>query len=203
VKNVALGVDYSGLYRIVGEVFNSYIIVEKRDVMLLIDKHAAHERLIFEKLKAASKNIVRDTQIMAVPIEIMLMSDEIAHIEEYRDRIEAVGFGFTTARNTVYINEIPTNIPVSAVGAMFESFADVSKNNTGSVELTADIVFEKALYQASCKAAIKAGRVYPPDYAEWLVRELNNNPEIICCPHGIPIAIEIKQSTINHLFKRE
>ena len=188
-------------YRLVGEVFNSYIIVENQKNMLMIDKHAAHERLIFESLKRGLSTRLRETQLMALPIEVMLMSDEISALEEYRSRIEAVGFGFRSARNTVYVTEIPTTVSVGAVPAMFESFAEAIKNGSG-VELTADIIFEKALYQASCKAAIKAGRVYPEGYNEWLVRELKANPEIICCPHGRPIAIEINKNTIDHLFKR-
>ncbi len=190
-----------GFYRLVGEVFNSYIIVENNNNMLLIDKHAAHERLIFESLKRALKTQSRDTQLMAVPIEVMLMSDEISVLEQYRAHIEGVGFGFSTARNTVFINEIPSSISVNSAPAIFESFAESIKNGSG-VELTADIIFEKALYQASCKAAIKAGRVYPEGYSEWLVRELKANPEVICCPHGRPIAIEINKNTIDHLFKR-
>lgn len=190
-----------GFHRLVGEVFNSYIVVENNNNMLLIDKHAAHERLIFESLKRALKTHERDTQLMAVPIEVMLMSDEIAALEQYRSQIEGTGFGFSTARNTVYVTEIPSAISANAVTAIFESFADSIRKGSG-VELTADIVFEKALYQASCKAAIKAGRVYPDGYAEWLVRELKANPEVICCPHGRPIAIEINKNTIDHLFKR-
>jgi DNA mismatch repair protein MutL len=131
----------------------------------------------------------------------MLMSDEIASLEEYREKIERVGFGFRSARNTVYVTEIPSAISLNAVSAIFESFAENIKNGSG-VELTTDIIFEKALYQVSCKAAIKAGRVYPEGYAEWLVRELRSNPEVICCPHGRPIAIEINKNTIDHLFKR-
>ena len=190
-----------GFYRLVGEVFNSYIIVENKNVMMLVDKHAAHERLIFESLKRALTSLERDTQLMAVPVEVMLMSDEIASLEEYREKIERVGFGFRSARNTVYVTEIPAAISVNAVSAIFESFAEAIRNGSG-VELTTDIIFEKALYQASCKAAIKAGRVYPEGYAEWLVRELRANPEVICCPHGRPIAIEITKNTIDHLFKR-
>ena len=190
-----------GFYRLVGEVFNSYIIVENKNVMMLVDKHAAHERLIFESLKRALTSLERDTQLMAVPVEVMLMSEEIASLEEYREKIERVGFGFRSARNTVYVTEIPSAISVNAVSAIFESFAEAIRNGSG-VELTTDIIFEKALYQASCKAAIKAGRVYPEGYAEWLVRELRANPEVICCPHGRPIAIEITKHTIDHLFKR-
>ncbi len=188
-------------YRLIGEVFNSYIIVENRNNMLLIDKHAAHERLIFESLKRGLKTESRDTQLMALPLEVMLMSDEIALLEEYRSHIERTGFGFNCARNTVYINEIPSSISPNAAPAIFEAFAESIKNGSG-VELTADLIFEKALYQASCKAAIKAGRIYPEGYAEWLVRELKANPEVICCPHGRPIAIEINKNTIDHLFKR-
>lgn len=188
-------------FRNVGEAFNSYIIVENGNRLLFVDKHAAHERLIFESLKRALKTHERSTQLMAVPIEVMLMSDEITAIEQYRSRIEGIGFGFNTARNTVYVTEIPSAIPTGSVAAIFESFAESIKNGSG-VELTADIVFEKALYQASCKAAIKAGRVYPDGYAEWLIQELKDNPDIICCPHGRPIAIEINKSTIDHLFKR-
>ena len=191
----------AGFYRLVGEVFNSYIIVECGSKMLLIDKHAAHERLIFESLKRSLRDRKPDSQLMALPVEVMLMSDEIALLEEYRERIEGIGFAFSTARNTVYISAIPTAVSVNAAAAMIESFADSVKRGSG-VELTADIVFEKALYQASCKAAIKAGRVYPEGYAEWLVREIKANPEVICCPHGRPIAIEITKNTIDHLFKR-
>ena len=188
-------------YRLVGEVFNSYILVESGNKMLMIDKHAAHERLIFESLKRSLKDHKPDSQLMALPIEVMLMSSEIALLEEYREKIEGIGFAFTSARNTVYISAIPTAVSVNSAASMFEAFADSIKHGSG-VELTADIVFEKALYQASCKAAIKAGRVYPEGYAEWLVREIKANPEVICCPHGRPIAIEITKNTIDHLFKR-
>ena len=188
-------------YRLVGEVFNSYILVESGNKMLMIDKHAAHERLIFESLKRSLKDHKPDSQLMALPIEVMLMSSEIALLEEYREKIEGIGFAFTSARNTVYISAIPTAVSVNSAASMFESFADSIKQGSG-VDLTADLIFEKALYQASCKAAIKAGRVYPEGYAEWLVREIKANPEVICCPHGRPIAIEIIKNTIDHLFKR-
>lgn len=194
-------VSHGAFYRLVGEVFNSYIIVETDNNMLMIDKHAAHERLIFESLKRALKTKSRDTQLMAVPLEVMLMSDEISALEEYRAHIEGVGFGFSTARNTVYITEIPSSVSANTATSMFEAFADSIKKGSG-VELTADLIFEKALYQASCKAAIKAGRVYPEGYSEWLIRELKANPEVICCPHGRPIAIEITKNTIDRLFKR-
>ena len=79
-------------YRIVGEVFHSYVIVEVGDKMLLVDKHAAHERIIFEKLKAGMKHAEVESQLLMLPIDVMLMSDEVSVIEEYRAELEAVGF---------------------------------------------------------------------------------------------------------------
>jgi DNA mismatch repair protein MutL len=189
-------------YRIVGEVFNSYVIVERGDTMLLIDKHAAHERIIFERLKESMRSNEPSSQLLLLPIEVMMTSEEIRLIDEYRKDFEAIGFDFTVGRYTVSVSAIPEGVDTDAVGDMLAVMAERIKENTGSAKLTRDIIFEKALYQASCKAAIKAGRVYPEGYAEWLVRELKANPEVICCPHGRPIAIEITKNTIDHLFKR-
>lgn len=195
--------DSGGIYRIVGEIFNSYILVEVGNELIVIDKHAAHERLIFEELRGRmAKGSERTSQFLAVPIEVMLMSDEVAAIEQYRERIENIGFSFSTARNTVYVNEIPSSIGTDDVETMFENFADVIKTGGGSVELTEEIVFEKALYQASCKAAIKAGRVYPEEFDEDIVKQLFDHPEVTYCPHGRPIALKIEKSYINHRFKR-
>lgn len=189
-------------YRIVGEIFNSYIIVEKGDSCLIIDKHAAHERQIFERFKRNMNNDGRAAVILALPREVMLMSGEVALIEEYRSEIEAVGFEFTSSRNTVSLSAIPDGIDINEAAGMIESIAGALADSTGSVELTRDLVFEKALYQASCKAAIKAGRIYPDEYIEKLVDDLMKMPDITYCPHGRPVAFEMKKSALDHRFKR-
>ncbi len=190
-------------YRTVGEVFNCYIIVECEDKMLLIDKHAAHERIIFEKLRASMKNAVgRATQLLMLPIEVMMTSEETRIIEEYRKEVESVGFGFTTGRFTVSVTEIPEGIETDAVPDMLTAIAERIKQNTGSAVLERDAVFEKALYQASCKAAIKAGREYPREYGEWIVEQLMRIPDITVCPHGRPVAIELTHKNLNYQFER-
>ncbi|MBO7250338.1 MAG: DNA mismatch repair endonuclease MutL, partial [Clostridia bacterium] len=72
-------------YRIVGELFNAYVVVELGEKMLLVDKHAAHERVIFERLKAGMKNRDRASQLLMLPLEVMLTSDEVSVIDEYKD----------------------------------------------------------------------------------------------------------------------
>jgi DNA mismatch repair protein MutL len=82
-------------YRIIGEAFNSYVIVERGDVMLLVDKHAAHERIIFEGLKEGLRNASVTSQMLMEPLEVMMTSDEIQTLTESRSEIEAKGFEFT------------------------------------------------------------------------------------------------------------
>ncbi len=189
-------------YRIIGEAFNSYVIVEVGEKMLIIDKHAAHERIIFEQLKKNMYSASVSSQLLMLPLEIMLMSDEVAAIEEYRREIEAVGFEFTTSRNMILVNALPVGIEQDAVVDMFTVIADRIKNGTGSVEITRNIVFEKALYQASCKAAIKAGREYPAEYQKWVVEKLMQIPDITFCPHGRPVAMELSKKNIDRQFER-
>ncbi|MBQ9151311.1 MAG: DNA mismatch repair endonuclease MutL [Clostridia bacterium] len=189
-------------YRMVGEVFHSYVIVEQGDRMLLIDKHAAHERINFEQLKANMKDKAVDAQLLMLPIEIMLMSEEVGLLDSYRQELEAVGFSYTCLRNTVRVDSIPSGIEAGAVPDMLAAIAEQLKSGVDTAKLTRDILFEKALYQASCKAAIKAGRDYPPEHIAWLVDKLMEIPDITFCPHGRPVAMEMKKRNIDHQFER-
>ncbi len=189
-------------YRIVGEFFNSYVIVERGDVMLIIDKHAAHERIIFEGLKAGLKESKVSSQLLMLPLEIMMTTDEIETIAQYKKEIEAVGFEFTTQRYTVNVTAIPEGISTEAVTDMLVVMAERIKSGTGSAGITRDIIFEKALYQASCKAAIKAGREYSEEHIKWIVAKLMSLPDITVCPHGRPVAMELSKKNLDRQFER-
>ncbi len=189
-------------YRIVGELFNSYVVVELEEKMLLIDKHAAHERVIFEQLKAGMKNRERASQLLMLPLDVMMTSEEVSLISEYRAEIEAVGFEFTCGKYTVSVSAVPEGISLEAVPDMIAVIAERIKSNTGTAMITRDIIFERALYQASCKAAIKAGREYPPEYVAWLVDKLMELPDVTFCPHGRPVAMELSKAKIDHQFER-
>ncbi len=194
-------------YRLVGEVFHSYVIVEVHDPaqgdrMLLIDKHAAHERIIFEELKANMKDKTVESQLLMLPIDVMLMSEEVGLLDAYRPELEAVGFTYTCLRNTVRVDSIPSGIDAAAVADMIATIAAGLRSGVDAAALTRDIFFERALYQASCKAAIKAGRDYPPEHIKWLVDKLMAIPDITFCPHGRPVAMEMKKRQIDHQFER-
>ena len=189
-------------YRIIGEAFNAYVIVEVGEKLLLIDKHAAHERILFEQLKAGMNNDNRVSQLLMLPLEVMLTSDEIQTIVQYRAEIEAVGFEFTNGKYTVNVTAIPEGIALDAVADMLAVIAERIKSNMGSARLTRDIIFEKALYQASCKAAIKAGREYSEGHIKWLVDKLMELPDITVCPHGRPVAMELSKKNLDGQFER-
>jgi DNA mismatch repair protein MutL len=189
-------------HRIIGEAFNSYVIVERGDTMLLIDKHAAHERIIFEELRAAMKNSAPTSQMLMLPLEIMMTSDEIQTLDTYREEIEAIGFEFTEGRYSVSVLAIPEGVSTDAVSDMLVVMAERIKSGTGTAGLTRDIVFEKALYQASCKAAIKAGREYVGEHIKWIVDKLMALPDITVCPHGRPVAMELTKKNLDRQFDR-
>ena len=189
-------------YRIVGEVFHSYVIVESGSEMLLIDKHAAHERIIFEQLKAGLKDIKVTSQMLMLPIEIMMTSDELQAISDYRAEIEATGFEFSFGRYALSVSAIPEGITPDGVADMILVMAERLKSGTGTAGLTRDIAFEKALYQASCKAAIKAGREYSPAQIKTIVDKLMQIPDITVCPHGRPVAMVLDKKNLDRQFER-
>ncbi|MBQ9785047.1 MAG: DNA mismatch repair endonuclease MutL [Clostridia bacterium] len=189
-------------YRIVGEVFNSYVIVEVEDKMLVVDKHAAHERILFEKLKAGLSQMSVSSQLLMLPIDVMMTSGEVEALQEYAAELDKIGFTLRFARNTVSADAIPEGVETGAVPDMLQVIAARILTATGTVKLTRDIIFEKALYQAACKAAVKAGRAYAEGHVEWIIGKLMEIPDITFCPHGRPVALELSHHTLDKQFDR-
>ena len=190
-------------YKIIGELYNSYVIVELGEIAYIIDKHAAHERIIFEDLKAKIKETEPSSQILLFPIEIELTKDEESAIYEWEDDIKKTGFGFTLANGVVSISEIPSEITPSAVEDTFVTLLDKLSSGEADAENSRYQKFEKALYQCSCKAAIKAGRVYDSEHIKWICDRVLTLDNIKYCPHGRPIAFEITKHFLEKQFERK
>ena len=189
-------------YRIVGEAFNCYVIVELGDIMYLIDKHAAHERIIFEDLKKKLKEKTPSSQMLLVPIPVTFDSFEIGALYEWKEEINKIGFGFTIQDKKVFIDEIPAEIEIcSAQDSFIELVSKLSLGEAEAQRAKYDF-FEKALYQTSCKAAIKAGRVYEKEHIKWIVDRVLTLDNIKYCPHGRPIAFEVTKHFLEKQFER-
>lgn len=194
-------------YKILGEAFLSYLFVEVGDRVMIIDKHAAHERIIFEDLKANMKKSREangtPSQLLIAPLEIKLTPTLMSAALDFADEITAVGFTFEVGEShTVYVSSIPVGLEMSEAIAVFETIVERITLGTGSAAITRDTVFEKALYQASCKAAIKIGREYDTEHLKWICDRILALDDIKVCPHGRPVAIELTKNSIEHQFKR-
>jgi DNA mismatch repair protein MutL len=189
-------------YKIIGEAFNSYVIVELGESIYLIDKHAAHERIIFEDLKKKTKMATPSSQMLMVPVEVYLTSDEMGALSEWEGEIKSVGFSFEIKNNGISVYEIPSEIEVNATADTLVAFLSRLKNGQGDAKTSREELFERALYQASCKAAIKAGRIYDSAHIKWICDRVLTLDNIKYCPHGRPICISLSKKQLEKQFKR-
>ena len=190
-------------YKIIGEAFNCYIMVEYDGALLVIDKHAAHERVIFEELKKQTeKDGSVASQSLLLPITVILSPDEISAVTDYRAEMNSVGFGYTVQNGYADITAIPSSISSGEAEDLFVKMADELAEGKGNPEITEKIRREKTLYQIACKAAIKGGRIYDSSVADWLVSKLLSLPDIIVCPHGRPIAYKLTKNELDRQFDR-
>ena len=190
-------------YKFVGEAFDCYLMVELDETLLMIDKHAAHERILFEDLKASREKDGRvASQSLLLPLSLALDAESLAAAEEYRSDLEAVGFCFEIKDKNAEITAIPDAIGTSDAEALFAKMADELARGRGNPSLTEALRREKALYQIACKAAIKGGRKYDPEIAKWLIERVISLPDITVCPHGRPIAYTLSKRELDRYFDR-
>ena len=191
-----------GQYTLRGEIFNTYLIVECENEAYIIDKHAAHERIIFEELKPSVGKKAGYSQILMIPLEIPISDEEMAAAEEYKEEITASGFSYTCTDGMATVTEIPSNLTEGAALDLFITVLSSLAEGTGNAALARDTVYEKALYQSSCKAAIKAGELNTQEELKALVDRLMACPEITHCPHGRPVAFIMTKSSVERRFGR-
>ena len=195
--------DSTPEYKYIGEAFNCYLLVEYEGAMLVIDKHAAHERVIFEELKEITERDGRvASQALLLPITVILSPDEVACAEEYKDEISFVGFEFEVGDGYANITSIPSSIGSMEAESLFVRMVDDIIEGKGNPDITEKIRREQALYQIACKAAIKGGRVYDRSVHEWIIKKVLSLPDVIVCPHGRPIAFKLTKSELDRQFDR-
>ncbi len=190
-------------YKLVGEAFDCYVLVEYEGALLVIDKHAAHERIIFEDLKSMRESDGRvASQSLLLPITVSLTPDECAAAGEFSEEIASVGYEFTVGKGYADITAIPDAISAADAESLFIKMLDEINEGKGNPSVTENIRREKALYQIACKAAIKGGRKYDRSIIEWLVTKILSLPDITVCPHGRPIAYRLTKTALDRQFDR-
>lgn len=192
----------SPAYRLIGEAFRTYLLVEWEDKLLIIDKHAAHERILYEKLRAEETAAGRTaSQGLLLPFPVNLTPEEEATVREGRADFEAVGFSFTLSGGQAMLEAVPSLLEPDDAGALFSEMAGSAAE--GEDPLThAMSRRERALYSVACKAAIKGGRKYDEAHLHWLIGEVLKDPTVTVCPHGRPIAVTMTRSYLDREFNR-
>ena len=198
VEQVSLDMPAEIEWRMVGELYNSYIIVEQGDDAFLIDKHAAHERILFEKLKANQEKI--SSQVLLAPISVRLSPAAAGELLANCEMLEELGFEVEEfGENTVLLRQIPMDLSTEQAPEAVEEMAANLLNGRREKNTT---VRDEILHTVACKAAIKAG--WKNDEAELLalVKEVMAREDLKYCPHGRPICITLSKKQLEKQFKR-
>ena len=182
----------------IGEAFSTYIVAQNGQSLYLVDKHAAHERIIYEKLKKPDHE--NSAQYLLEPINVVLTPKEAEAAIENKEYFEKIGFDFDEfGANTVIIRSIPTPIAQSDAGDVFTFLAGklAEGNNKSAGE-----IFDRALFTAACRAAIKAGDKHTDFDNKYILDEIFNNEAVLYCPHGRPVIYEFTKQKLDKMFDR-
>ena len=198
MEQTALEMPKADTWRMVGELYRTYILVEEGDNAFLIDKHAAHERILFEKLKANQESISGQTLLQPVPVRLspaaageLLGNTEL--LEELGFEIEEFG------ENTVLARQIPMDLSEEAAAEALETLADDLLNSRRE---SRDTVRDTLLHTVACKAAIKAGWVSDEKELLAIAKAVMEREDLKYCPHGRPICVSLSQKMLEKQFKR-
>ena len=198
MEQTALEMPAEIQWRMVGELYNSYILVEQGDNAFLIDKHAAHERILFEKLKANQEKI--SGQLLLTPLPVRLAPTAAAELLANRALLEQLGFEIDEfGENTVLLRQIPMDLSPEEAAETAETLAaDLLAGKRSSP----DTVRDELLHTVACKAAIKAGWVSDGKELLALVEQVMAREDLKHCPHGRPICVTLSKKQLEKQFKR-
>lgn len=182
--------------RVVGELFKTYIVCESTEGMILIDKHAAHERVNFERLK---KGFDSSAQLLMQPEEVYLTPEEFNGMSEYADKLAQVGIIMEFTDGKARVTGLPQMLDKVPPAEIIECIAKiVSQGNTNAE----GELFDDMLHTVACKASIRGNEDNDILELQVLAQEVFNNPDIRYCPHGRPVMTQISRKQIERYFGR-
>lgn len=185
--------------RYVGVAFNTYIILEDEDILYLVDQHAAHERINYEKFKKVYSQKVLSSVNLLVPVKVdvpyVVLDDFLANLSILK------GCGFDIehfGQNTFVVRSAPAFVDYEMVGEVILGFIESLEERKSNVSDFLD----ESIRQMACKASIKAGNRINENEVKALLSELENTPNNLTCPHGRPIIVSFSRNDLAKLFKR-
>lgn len=185
-------------FRVIGEAFKTYILVEQGDKMLVIDKHAAHERIIFNSLKKEQNGV--ESQMLLSPVTVTLSKEEYNALLENTDILSKAGYCVEDfGQGMVIVTECPTYIESGDIEPVVIELAGYLADNKK------DMIPEKLdwiYHSTACRAAVKAGDKTTAYEQQKFVEQLLSMPDVRYCPHGRPVMIEMSKKELEKNFGR-
>ena len=198
MEQTALEMPKADSWRMVGELYRTYILVEQGDDAFLIDKHAAHERILFEKLKANQEAI--SGQSLLQPVPVRLSPAAAGELLGNTGLLEELGFEIEEfGENTVLARQIPMDLSEEAAAEALETLADDLLSGRRE---SRDTVRDTLLHTVACKAAIKAGWVSDERELLAIAKAVMEREDLKYCPHGRPICVSLSKKMLEKQFKR-
>ena len=186
-------------HKVIGEVFDTYIILEyDAQTLMFIDKHAAHERLLYEKLKRREEAAMAQT--LLVPVTVTMDKNEYTAVLQNLSVFEQAGFDVEDfGSGTVLVRSAPLNLNGADIkDSVLEMAGYLEENKTDATTEHMDWLY----HNIACRAAIKGGNASKKEELIALAEELEANPDVRYCPHGRPIYVMLKKRTLEKEFGR-
>lgn len=188
-------------YRLIGQVFETYWMVEFQDKLYIIDQHAAHERVLYERTLKSMKTREYTSQLISPPIILDLSMQEASLLREYMDQFTRIGFEFEEfGQDSFAVRAVPDNLFSIAKKELLMQMID-SLSDEVSRRLSPDLIDEKVA-SMSCKAAVKGKMRLSAAEVDALIGELLQLENPYHCPHGRPTIISMSRHELEKKFKR-
>ncbi len=186
-------------FRYIGEAFHAYVIAQQGDELLLVDKHAAQERILYERLKTAMAGRGH-SQTLLTPAVVTLSREELAHVTENLAFFTGMGYDIEEfGEGTLLVRGLPSELGEVDAGALLQELA--GQLLAGKKEPRPQLL-DRLLFSMACKAAMKAGQRNAPEDLRNLISQLLSLPDIRYCPHGRPVLMTLTKKDLERQFGR-
>lgn len=187
-------------HKIIGQLFSTYWLVEYRKELYIIDQHAAHEKVLYERIMAGAKKKTIVSQMLLPPIVLSLTLSEQETLKKYEDTLANLGYEIEHfGGNEFSVRAVPSDLYGISEKDLFLEFMDeLNKDFAGT---TPESILERVA-SLSCKAAVKANHAFSTEEARVLIQELLTLENPYHCPHGRPVIISMSQYELERKFKR-
>lgn len=188
--------NFKSKIKVIGESFHTYIVAEDENGFILLDKHAAHERILFNELK---KSTQMPEQQLLTPYIAEMSITEFETLNENKDTVSKLGFDISVfGEKSFAVRSAPAYIDFADIGKILSEIAEkLSAHRSPTPEQ-----FDDLIHTVACKAAIKAGKATTQMEMQQLCERVIEDNDVNCCPHGRPVMVRLTKYEIDKLFKR-